>query len=113
MSRAPVFVLDPNNPEVVASIDVSSILRKQVLTTNSSRCDACNKIMEESEMSIRGYASGNELGLCRRCASFVNTEEAISFAERLGAKVHAKPIRVAPKSPSNHGLSGSEEVYDG
>ena len=57
-----------------------------------SRCAACPKILEESEASIRGYASGEELELCRKCASFVNTRQAIDAAESEGHEVKAKPV---------------------
>jgi len=60
------------------------------------RCDACPKILEEDECAIRGYASGEELGLCRKCASFVNTPFAIEAAEKLGHEVKSKPV-FAPK----------------
>lgn len=60
-----------------------------------SRCAACPKILEESEIGIRGYASGEELELCRKCASFVNTKEAIDAAEADGVEVKAKPIVIA------------------
>jgi len=62
-----------------------------------SRCDACPKILEESEASIRGYGSGEELGLCRKCASFVNTKQAIDAAESDGHEVKSKPIVVESK----------------
>lgn len=37
------------------------------------RCEACNKILEESEMRTKGYLSNVELGLCRKCSRFVNS----------------------------------------
>jgi hypothetical protein len=64
-----------------------------------SRCAACPKILEESEVSIRGYASGEELELCRKCASTVNTRQAIEAAEHGGHVVHSKPIIHAGGSP--------------
>lgn len=39
---------------------------------SAGRCEACDKILDESEMKIKGWNSGVELGLCRKCASFVN-----------------------------------------
>lgn len=64
-----------------------------------SRCDACGKVLEETEAGIKGYASGFELGLCRRCASDVNTPAAITHAEQLGVKVHSRPV-LRPSGPS-------------
>lgn len=62
-----------------------------------SRCEACGKVLEETEQGIRGYASGHELGLCRKDASYVNTPEAIDRAEKEGHKVHSRPV-LAPAS---------------
>lgn len=71
----------------------ADIERKLVLKPMAcGRCDACGKILEDTEVSIRGYASGEELGLCRRCASNVNTEAAINYAESLGHEVKAKVV---------------------
>ncbi len=64
------------------------------------RCDACNKQLEEAEQRIRGYASGCELGFCRRCAAEVNTEQAIAYAEHLGVKPKARAIVYAPAAPT-------------
>jgi len=36
------------------------------------RCEACNRELQESEMYIKGSLSNVELGLCRKCAQFVN-----------------------------------------
>ncbi len=58
----------------------------------SGRCAACNKMLEDSEQSIRGYGSGELLGLCRKCASYVNTDQAIMAAERLGFRTYARAI---------------------
>lgn len=74
----------------------------------SGRCDACNKIIEELESSIRGYATGEELGLCRKCASFVNTPEAITFADSKGFVVHSRPV-YSPAKASHDGGTGYEE----
>lgn len=46
------------------------------------RCEACNKELGDHEQGITGYASGEELGLCGGCASWVNTQENIEEADR-------------------------------
>lgn len=43
-----------------------------IIRISAGKCEACDKTLDESEMRIRGWNSGVELGLCRKCASFVN-----------------------------------------
>ncbi len=108
MSRAPCVIYTPTQEE---SDDlVARLAGKGAPHLNGSRCDGCNKIMEESDMGIRGYASGQELGLCRKCASHVNTPHNIEYAEKLGHKVHSKPI-YAPNSGPQQAFSEAEEDY--
>ena len=76
------------------------------------RCDACNKIIEEVETAIRGYATGEELGLCRKCASFVNTPHAIGKADEQGFKVHSKPVYSPAKASYDGGEGYQEGEYD-
>lgn len=76
-----------------------------------SRCAACPRILEESETGIRGYASGEELELCRKCASFVNTKEDIDAAEADGAEVKAKPITYRSDLPI-HVQAEADDVGD-
>ena len=91
--RNPCIILDPTDPEVLASIDFNRInARASTRALALSRCDACNKVLEDTEKAIRGYASGEELGLCRKCASYVNTREAIDAAEKAGHAVHSRVI---------------------
>lgn len=58
----------------------------------SGRCAACNKVLEETEIDIKGYASGAELGLCRRDAGYVNSKANIEAAIASGHEVHASCI---------------------
>lgn len=44
---------------------------------SAGHCEACDKELSESEMRIKGWNSGVELGLCRKCASFVNTPDLV------------------------------------
>ena len=85
-----------------------SMTRKPPIPLTVGRCDACNKIIEELETAIRGYATGEELGLCRKCASFVNTPQAVDFADSKGFTVHSKPI-YSPAKASHDGGAGYEE----
>ncbi len=74
-----------------------------------SRCEACGKVLEESELNIKGYATGSELGLCRKCASHVNTPQAIDAAVKSGHDVYASAILL----PQNtHDRAEDMEVYD-
>lgn len=80
------------DPEVV-QVDVDAIERKvHVLYLAGTHCDACNKVLEDTEYTIHGYGSGMELGLCRKCASFVNTPSAIDAAEKDGQRTHSRPV---------------------
>ncbi|MDY0087088.1 MAG: hypothetical protein RBS78_00820, partial [Coriobacteriia bacterium] len=89
-------ILDPTDPEVLASIDITRHNAKASTRPLAlSRCDACDKVLEDTEKAIRGYASGEKLGLCRKCASYVNTREAIDAAEKAGHTVHS-PVINAP-----------------
>lgn len=72
-----------------------------------SRCEACNKVLEESESNIKGYATGAELGLCRKCASHVNTPQAIDAAIKAGHDVKASAILLSEAPSRQH-----EEEYD-
>lgn len=42
------------------------------------RCEACNRELQESEMYIKGHLSNVELGLCRKCAQYVNNPSVIN-----------------------------------
>lgn len=108
----PVTIRQPSLEEEADIL--SRCAERSVIPISSSKCDACGKVLEESEFGIRGYASGLELGLCRRCAAHVNTPEAIDSAEKGGHKVHARPIIINTQgqSKANHAMSGSEEVYE-
>lgn len=37
-----------------------------------SRCAACDKILEDEELDIRGVITGQPLGLCRYCGNVAN-----------------------------------------
>lgn len=89
MTHVATFVASAEGQATLARIAAKTGTAEPV---SGSRCAACPKILEETECAIRGYGSGKELGLCRKCASFVNTREAIKAAEEAGFKVHAKPI---------------------
>ena len=39
-----------------------------------SLCDACGSEIPDDQHPVTGFASGEELGLCRGCASYVNTD---------------------------------------
>ena len=82
--------------------------KKPPVPCTGGKCDACNKIIEEIETAIRGYATGNELGLCRKCASFVNTPQNVDFADSRGFKVHSRPV-YSPAKASFDGGTGYEE----
>jgi hypothetical protein len=74
--------------------------------TAGGRCDACDRELQEREMSIGGYATGYPLGLCGKCASFVNTKEAIDRIEREGHSAKAPAIVYNPQKAQ------AEEVDD-
>lgn len=61
-------------------------------TVNAGRCAACNKPLGSAEHTAKGYASGEELGLCLYCASFVNTRAAIRQAIEKGMTVYSRTI---------------------
>lgn len=107
MSRNPCKIYVPSAEEEAELL--ARLPSGPPIAINTSRCDGCNKIMEESEFSIRGYASGQELGLCRRCASHVNSPEAIEYAEKLGHKVHSRPIYAAISGPQQTFGGGEDE----
>lgn len=85
-----------------------SMTKRPPIPLTSGRCDACNKIIEELETSIRGYATGHELGLCRKCASFVNTPKAVDEADGRGFKIHSPPV-YSPAKASHDGGKAYEE----
>lgn len=85
-----------------------SLTKAPPVAMTCGRCEACNKIIEEVDTSIRGYATGEELGLCRKCASFVNTPEAIAFAESREFVVHSRPV-ISPAKASHDGGKSYEE----
>lgn len=72
------------------------------LYLTGSRCDACGKVLEESESNIKGYATGVELGLCRKCASHVNTPQAIDAAIKAGHDVKASAILLSEAPSRQH-----------
>lgn len=57
---------------------------------SGSRCVACNKILEPEEQGSRGYASGEELGTCRRCTAEINTPADIEAAEKKGHSIQGE-----------------------
>ena len=79
-------------PEEAAQIAARVAAKFNPEPRAGSRCVACNKILEESEYGIRGYASGQELETCRKCSSTVNTPQAIAAAEAAGATVYSEPV---------------------
>lgn len=90
-AREPVTIVTLS-PEEEAAINQRVGYKLSLKPLAGSRCVACNKILEESEYAIRGYASGQELEVCRKCASHVNTPQAIEAAEKEGAVVYSDPV---------------------
>lgn len=64
------------HPDYVFSPYTNDRQRPEI-TVSGGRCEACNKILSDSEQRQRGYASGQELGLCAKCAVNVNNREAM------------------------------------
>lgn len=77
MSTYTSITLTPEEHAVLQQRLAPRLLAAKHEPQSGGRCEACNKVLEESEQHIRGYASGYELGLCRRCAHEVNTKEDI------------------------------------
>lgn len=90
-------------PEELAALVARVEAKEVAVEIAGSSCVACGKVLGPDEMSIRGYASGEELALCRGCASHVNTEQAVNQALKEGHKVDVKAV-IAPvtKKDKNH-----------
>lgn len=78
---------------LVARVDVK--LASPVVACG--RCDACNRELQGSSGSLCGYASGMPLGLCPKCASFVNTKEAVDSCLAAGYEPKATAITYNPQ----------------
>lgn len=110
MTRSPCVIYTPSHADFesqVQSVDQQGIADRQLRLNlphpvAGSCCDACGKVLEESESAIRGYASGKELGLCRKCASHVNTTQDINRTKSLGYTVYSEPIH-SPAGGSHDG----------
>lgn len=57
----------------------------------AGKCEACDRTLQDSEMRIKGWNSGVELGLCRKCANFVNNPRLIMQAEEQEEARHIFP----------------------
>lgn len=102
--------IDPATlPEQERQRMLSLVASPQPVPTCGSRCVACNRLLEEVDMSIVGYASGEALGTCRKCASTINTPEAIMAAQLKGHEVKSKPIYPPPSKPGKKGDDSMDE----
>lgn len=114
MSRPEVIQVNFNGEHALSDVEFVpiSLTKAPPKPCTGGRCDACNKIIEELETSIRGYATGHELGLCRKCASFVNTPQAIDFADARGFVIHSKPVISPAKASYDGGAAYGEGELD-
>jgi hypothetical protein len=76
-----------------------------VIPDCGGRCAACNITMQPKWTGICGYASGLPLGLCPKCASYVNTKQAVDSALKQGYETKAPPLVYNPQQ-------GRAEVED-
>lgn len=88
-------------PEEVERLNRLATEQKPIVT--GRHCAACNKMLEDPDLDIIGYASGMPLGLCRKCASYVNTPGAIYRAEALGHEVKCRPTYAPPAKQAGKG----------
>lgn len=57
----------------------------------AGKCEACDRTLQDSEMRIKGWNSGVELGLCRKCANFVNNPRLMIQADESDEARHIFP----------------------
>lgn len=71
----------------------------------AGRCEACDRTLQDSEMRIKGWNSGVELGLCRKCANFVNNPRLIMQSEEQEEAKHIFPTHTN-KDLDEHNFRG-------